>query len=345
MRDDWAETTLGETIKWGSGGTPKSNTSEYYNGDIPWLIIGDLNDGDVRSSEKNITKLGLKNSSAKLVQPDSVLVAMYGSIGKLGINKVEVTTNQAIAFTRNLPKQIYNKYLFHYLFFCRPKLHERGKGGTQKNISQTVLKQFPFLLAPLPEQRAIVAKIEGLFSDLDKGIADLKTAQAQLKIYRQAVLKKAFEGEWAEKKFGDVAEIKRGKSKHRPRNDKQLFGGEYPFIQTGDVKAANGQVINKYSQTYSDLGLAQSKLWPKGTLCLTIAANIADTAFLGFDACFPDSVVGVLPDSKLLYDKFINYYICMLKAKIDSEASAAAQKNINVRILEAMMIPVPSLEE
>ena len=194
MREDWIECTLNDIAIWGSGGTPKSTNSEFYNGGIPWLIIGDLNDGYVNTSEKSITKLGLDNSSAKLVKPNSVLIAMYGSIGKLGINSIEVATNQAIAFTKFLPAQILNKYLFHYLFYCRPKLYAVGKGGTQKNISQTVLKQFAFPLIPLPEQRAIVAKIEELFSDLDKGIVDLKKAQDQLKVYRQAVLKKAFEG-------------------------------------------------------------------------------------------------------------------------------------------------------
>ena len=91
-----------------------------------------------------------------------------------------------------------------------------------------------------------------------------------------------------------LGSISRGKSKHRPRNDKTLFGGKYPFIQTADVKAA-GLYLTEYTETYSDKGLAQSKLWPTGTLCITIAANIADTTILGIDACFPDSVMGFIP--------------------------------------------------
>lgn len=203
MIEDWIECTLDDIAKWGSGGTPKSTNPDYYNGNIPWLIIGDLNDSYVSESQKSITKLGLDNSSAKLVNANSVLIAMYGSIGKLGINKIEVATNQAIAFTQKLYSGIYNKYLFHYLFYCRPTLHSQGKGGTQRNISQTVLKKFPFPLIPQVEQKAIVKKIEEQFSSLDSGIADLKKAQDQLVIYRQAVLKKAFEGEltkeWREK--------------------------------------------------------------------------------------------------------------------------------------------------
>ena len=195
MREDWVDVTLNDIAKWGSGGTPKSTVSEYYDGEIPWLIIGDLNDGYVSKSAKKITELGLKNSSAKWVDVGSVLIAMYGSIGKLGINTVPVTTNQAIAFTKKIYGEIQNKYLFYYLLSIRPKLYKVSKGGTQKNISQTVLKSINFPLSPLLEQKAIIAKIEQLFSELDSGIESLKRAKEKLKIYRQAVLKKAFEGE------------------------------------------------------------------------------------------------------------------------------------------------------
>ena len=179
-----------------------------------------MNDGNIYNSEKKITKLGLDNSSAKIVPSESVLIAMYGSIGKLGINKIPVATNQAIAFTEKLNENVINKFLFHYLFHIRSKLHELGKGGTQKNISQTVLKQVDFPLPPKPTQLAIVAKIEELFSELDKSIENLRLAQQQLKTYRQAVLKWAFEGKltnehvkegelpegWKWRRLGDVCD-------------------------------------------------------------------------------------------------------------------------------------------
>ncbi|HET8803823.1 MAG TPA: restriction endonuclease subunit S [Aequorivita sp.] len=236
-----------------------------------------------------------------------------------------------------------DKYLCHYLNQFPYK--DYVSGTTRLKLTQGAMKRMPVKLAPLPEQRAIVSKIEQLFSEMDNGIANLKTAQEQLKVYRQAVLKKAFEGDYKLERFDKVAEIKRGKSKHRPRNDKSLFGGKYPFIQTGEVKAVNGGVINSYQQTYSEKGLAQSKLWPKGTLCLTIAANIADTAFLGFDACFPDSIVGIIADENILNHKYLNFYIQKIKIEIDSKASATAQKNINVGILEKLDIPIPSLDQ
>ncbi len=207
----WIKTTLGDCFKWGSGGTPKSGVAEYYGGDIPWLIIGDLNDGVVTDSSQTITEDGLVNSSAKLVEPGTLLLAMYGSIGKLGIAGVRLATNQAIAFA--LENEINSKYLFNFLRFVRPHLNDLGKGATQQNISQTVIKAFPFPLPPLNEQKRIVAKIEELFSELDNGIAALKTARKQLKVYRQAVLKHAFEGkltaQWREENNTDSWQLEK----------------------------------------------------------------------------------------------------------------------------------------
>lgn len=192
----WKATTLGAEFKWSSGGTPKSGTPAYYeNGSIHWLNISDLNDGLINCAERQITELGLKESSAKMVKEGSVLIAIYGSIGKLGINTIPLATNQAICFTQHIPEHILNKFLFYYLLSIRNKLISLGKGGTQQNISQTVLKTIPFAYPNKPTQTAIVQKIETLFADIDAGIDSLKNAQMQLKQYRQSLLKNAFNGE------------------------------------------------------------------------------------------------------------------------------------------------------
>ena len=193
----WKKTTLGAEFEWSSGGTPKSGTPAYYeNGTIHWLNISDLNDGLISCAEKQITELGLKESSAKIVPKNSVLIAIYGSIGKLGINTIPLATNQAICFTKQIPEYISNKFLFYYLLSIRNQLISMGKGGTQQNISQTVLKAVPFFYPTNKEtQQAIVNKIESLFAEIDAGIASLKTAQKQLKQYRQSLLKNAFNGE------------------------------------------------------------------------------------------------------------------------------------------------------
>lgn len=189
----WSWTKLGEIFHWGSGGTPLSTNASFYDGDIPWAIIGDLNDGVVNKTARNISDSGLTNSSAKWVEPGSILLAMYGSIGKLGIAGTRMTTNQAIAFTN--PQSINGKYLFYYLLKERANLLSLGSGNTQRNISQTVIKAYPFPLAPLPEQNRIVTKLDELFSKIDASEQALKRAQIHLKQYRQSVLQSAVTGE------------------------------------------------------------------------------------------------------------------------------------------------------
>lgn len=150
---------------------------------------------------------------------------------------------------------------------------------------------------------------------------------------------------WEWVRLSDVGELSRGKSKHRPRNDEALFkNGAYPFIQTGDVARSNG-IVNGYSGMYNELGLQQSKLWSKGTLCITIAANIADTGILNFDACFPDSIVGYVPYKPIPTAKYFHYFIVHIKENLISFAPATAQKNINLEILNNLRVPLPPLNE
>jgi len=157
---NWDLKTLVEIGNWGSGGTPLSSRMEYYNGTIPWLIIEDLNDNIVIKSQRTITELGLKNSSAKMVNPGTLLIAMYGSIGKLGVAGIKCATNQAIAFCEILNESIDIWYIFYYLLYSRPKLLNEGRGNTQQNINQTFLKDYPIPLPPLPEQQRIAAILQ-----------------------------------------------------------------------------------------------------------------------------------------------------------------------------------------
>ena len=145
------------------------------------------------------------------------------------------------------------------------------------------------------------------------------------------------------KTLPELGEFGRGVSKHRPRNDKALLGGPYPLIQTGDI-ANSGMYITEYHSTYSELGLRQSKMWDKGTLCITIAANIAKTAILGFDACFPDSVVGFNANENT-NNVFVHYWFSFFQEILESQAPESAQKNINLKILSKLEVIVPGIQE
>ena len=138
--------------------------------------------------------------------------------------------------------------------------------------------------------------------------------------------------------------MNRGKSQHRPRNAPQLYGGIYPFIQTGDIARSAGKIAS-YRQTYNEEGLKQSRIWPEGTVCITIAANIAHSGILSYPACFPDSVVGVIPDSDLCRVEFLEYFIRTARSNLDEFAPATSQKNINVAILSDLAVPLPPLVE
>lgn len=146
---------------------------------------------------------------------------------------------------------------------------------------------------------------------------------------------------WQDKKLSELGDFQRGKSRHRPRNDPALFsGGTHPLIQTGEIKAAN-LYISHNSATYNDFGLAQSKIWPKNTLCITIAANIAETALLGYPMCFPDSVVGFNAYQDESSELFMHYVFTYIRSAIQNSASGSIQDNINIDYLTNLKFKIP----
>lgn len=149
---------------------------------------------------------------------------------------------------------------------------------------------------------------------------------------------------WTLKKLDQLGHVSRGRSRHRPRDAEHLYGGPHPFVQTGDIKAAQ-LYLNSFSQTYSEAGLSQSKKWPAGTLCITIAANIAETAILGIDACFPDSVIGFMADEKEADVRFVKYKLDFVKQTFQRVSQGAAQDNLSQEKLLSIPLLVPTVAE
>jgi len=198
LPDNWAAAKLGDVCKTTSGGTPSRKREDYFQGDIPWVKSGELPDGPIVEIEEYITEEAVKNSSAKLFPSGSLLVALYGAtVGKLGILNRDATTNQAVCAifpTESLDA----KYLFWYLRYVRSDLIAQAIGGAQPNISQGILRELELPIAPLEQQKRIVAEIEKQFSRLDEAVANLKRVKANLKRYKAAVLKAAVEGKLTE---------------------------------------------------------------------------------------------------------------------------------------------------
>ena len=215
-----------------------------------------------------------------------------------------------------------------------------GIGGSLTRAQPKQVAKYPVPIVDICEQRRIAAvldKISGLIAkrreQLDK-LDELVKAR-----FVEMFGDPSANSQWPTQKLSKLGELNRGVSKHRPRNDPDLLGGPYPLIQTGDV-SNSGLYISNYSSTYSELGLAQSRLWKEGTLCITIAANIAQTSILAFDACFPDSVVGFLPGEKT-NAVFVHYWFSFFQKILEEQAPQVAQKNINLKILSDLDVIVP----
>ena len=247
----------------------------------------------------------------------------------------------------SVAEEIEQQYLYYYLKsdITLQRIRAVALGSVRDNLKLNMLYEFPINLPTKEEQRYVVEIL-----DSARQVIELRKKEVDM---LDDLIKARFVelfGDPVSNSYGlpeatlpELGEFGRGISKHRPRNDSELLGGEYPLIQTGDVANA-GLYITSYNSTYSELGLKQSKMWEKGTLCITIAANIAKTAILTFDACFPDSVVGFTANEKT-NNIFIHYWFLFFQAILESQAPESAQKNINLKILSELRVIVPEKEK
>lgn len=240
LPEGWTAASLDDLGSWGSGGTPRAGHPDYYGGSIPFTKIGDLKDSCFGCTEDTLTEAGLAASAAKWVPADSLLIAMYGSIGKLGINTVPVTTNQAIAFIEPDPALTSTPFLFWLLKASRPQLVAMGQGGTQQNISQKLLRAHKVALPPLAEQRRIVAKLDALTARTARARADLDRIPALAARYKQAVLDAAYGGHLSDQPLGQLAVadvISRLDQGWSPKCESEAAGeGEWGVIKTTAIQ-------------------------------------------------------------------------------------------------------------
>jgi type I restriction enzyme S subunit len=237
---------------------------------------------------------------------------------------------------------------YHMLLYWRELGTKLQYGSATNFIKIGNFQDYEVSVPPKNQQKQIVAILDKAFAVIDTAKANAEQNLLNAKELFESYLQNVFENkgdDWEEKTLKQISDdFGRGKSKHRPRNDKKLYGGNYPFIQTGDIRNSE-HFITDYSQTYNEIGLAQSKLWPKGTICITIAANIAETGILSFDACFPDSVIGIVVDNKQAEIDYVEYLLQYFKVNIQSLSQGSAQENINLGTFEGKLFPFALLEE
>lgn len=284
-----------------------------------------LQDGDILmshiNSEKHLGKVALyrKQGNEQIIH---------------GMNLLMLRANPSVLFPP------YATYFFETPAFLMQIQKITKKSVNQASFTVTALKEIEIPLPPLDEQRRIAAVLDKVSDLIAKRREQLDKLDELVKArFVEMFGDPSANSQWPTQKLSKLGELNRGVSKHRPRNDPALLGGPYPLIQTGDV-SNSGLYILDYSSTYSELGLAQSRLWKEGTLCITIAANIAQTSILAFDACFPDSVVGFLPGEKT-NAVFVHYWFSFFQKILEEQAPQVAQKNINLKILSDLDVIVP----
>jgi len=326
---DWEEKRLGDLCKISTG---NSNTEDA------------IESGDYAFFDRS--KI-IKRSSKYLFDCDAIIIAGEGAtfLPKFYSGKFDLHQRAYAIFNFNDTVDI--QFAFKYLIHFHKYFEKVAVGATAKSLRLRHFQDLPIPIPPLAEQKRIVAILDEAFTAIAKAKENTEKNLQNAKELFQSELKSIFtnKGEgWEEKKLAEIAlTFGRGKSKNRPRNDIKLYGGKYPFIQTGDVRNADKFIV-QYSQTYNEVGLAQSKLWYKGTICITIAANIAETGILDFDSCFPDSMIGLVVDPKKADVNYTYYALQFLKATLQLLGKGSAQDNINMGTFETQTFPFPKLE-
>ena len=313
------------------------------------LRITDIQDGAVNWSSVPYCSRTTKGVETRQLAAGDIVFARTGTVGKSFLirERPEGAVFASYLIRLRLCHEVADsRYVSH--FFRSPgywqQIASASDGGVQKGVNATKLRNLLVPLPPIEDQRRIAAVLDAA----DALRAKRRQAIAKLDSLTQAIFVDMFGDPvsnprgWPADALTKLGDLDRGVSKHRPRNDPVLLGGDWPLIQTGDV-AASGGYIMEFTATYSDVGLAQSKIWPVGTLCITIAANIAKTGILTFEACFPDSVVGFTAGTKGA-SEYVRCFLNSLQPVLEKQAPESAQKNINLKILRELQVPIPPEE-
>lgn len=358
----WQVKKLGEVCHTTSGGTPNRSNSKYYEGKIPWVKSGELDKGIILDTEEKISEEAIKNSSAKIFPKGTLLIALYGAtIGKLAFLGIEAATNQAVCGIFK-SEEVDSDYLFNFLSYKRPTLVKQGIGGAQPNISQGILKNLDVPLPPLPEQHAIVSKIEELFSELENGKRQLQTALQQLKVYRQSLLKAAFEGKLTNKNIKD-GELPKGwkivtiDEIGKVKGGKRLPKGEayseeptkYPYLRVTDFE---NQTINqdklKYLTTTTQAQI-KNYIISKDDVFISIAGTIGSTGTIpeNLDGANLTENAAKVTDLKNVYNKYLSQFLASTKGQVQikEHTKTTTQPKLSLFRIEKIRLPLPSMEE
>ena len=304
-----------------------------------------------------------------LLQKNDILIEKSGGGEKTPVGRTVLFDKEYPALFANFMDRLrcsdfilpqYLQYVFVIFYKNRYTQNYIKQTTGIQNLDLSSMLADEFVPVPnLNEQKLIVCYLESKCSKIDNLLSKTRSSIEEYKKLKQAVITQAvtkgvrgeremkdsgvewigeIPKEWVCEKIKYATSISRGLFNHRPRNDERYYNGKYPFIQTGDVANATKYIVS-YSQTLNELGKSVSKEFPKGTLTMTIAANVGDVAILNFDAYFPDSVVGFIPN-KNIRTLYLFYVFSAMKDEFTRTAIKSTQLNLNIDRVKETFIPV-----
>lgn len=335
-------------VKISSGGTPKTGISEYYNGDIPWLRTQEVDFGEVWDTGIKITEAGLKNSSAKLIPANCVIVAMYGAtVGKIAINKIPLATNQACANIQ-IDQNIANyRYVFHYLSSKYKTIKALGT-GSQTNINAQIVKKFQIPIPPL-EVQAHIVRILDKFTELTEELtaeltAELTMRRKQYEYYREQLLTFDDTVEW--RSLGDIFDLKNGYTPSKS-NKKYWENGTIPWFRMDDIRE-NGQILNQALQQVTKSAVKSGKLFPANSIIISTSATIGEHALITVPHLSNQRFTNLSLKAEYrdrFEIKFLFYYCFLLDEWCKNNTTISSFASVDMSGFKKFQIPIPPLEK
>ena len=335
---------LSELLDISIGRTPSRNEPDYWGDGHRWVSIRDLNSKIITETKEQITDLALKASRFKVVKKGTLLFSFKLTIGKMAFAGRDLYTNEAIAaFSIKDERTLESNFLYYALQSATYGGSNQAVMGKTLNLKSLAEIKIP--LPPLDDQ----IRIAHLLGTVEGMIAQRKQHLKSLDDLLKSVFLGMFgdpvrnEGGWRTEQLGHIASIERGRFSPRPRDDPRYFGGEYPFVQTGDITRSRGR-LKKFTQTLNELGIKVSKEFKVGTIVIAIVgATIGETALLEIATYAPDSVIGITPNMTDAREAiFIEYVLRFWKPVLRAKAPEAARANINIETLRPLEIIMPS---
>lgn len=342
---EWQEVSLGSVIEVIGGGTPKTSNPKYWDGDIPWLSVVDFNTGlkFVADTEKKITKLGLLESSTKLLGCGDIIISARGTVGVMARLAKPMSFNQSCYGIRNITNISDIEYVYYLLKDCVLGLKQITHGGVFDTITRNTFNEILISLPPLPEQKAIAAVLSSLDDKIDLLHRQNKTLEAMAEtLFRQWFIEEAKE-DWEEKPLADIVKVIDNRGKTPPY---QEYPTAFPIIEVNALcntnRMVNYSVIRKYvsEETYETWFRGHPK---KYDILISTVGSIGELSMYLIDlGCVAQNVVALSPrgiSPFYLYQSLYN-----LKGEIKELDIGSVQPSIKVPHLLSIMIKIPPLE-